>query len=295
MARNVRTVGCLGLLLACASAEIGQQGGATQAISGGVSTFDKFECTFSVPATPESGKVDLFLWCGVFGPKFGVLQPVLMYGRNCFQDRMPAGIGPGRDPDYEDNQYWYYSAQYVNTYQGLPARKSGCIQTGVGYKAKVGDVLVSTFEYDHSTGSQKVSIALQDGSQRSEIIVANPTYWNPAGGSPIPLSWADVDEYYPVVAFEPGMGTPLSTDKHELSKQLPATPSSWPVDMKFQGPGHFLAQVRQSNPKPLPNFLSCGTVDAGSTQHQVCTYDFAHYQNKRPRGIRKALKTKLLI
>lgn len=286
----------LGLLSAGVSAEIDQEGGTTQAISGGVSTFDKFECTFSVPAPPESGNIDLFLWCGIFGEKFGILQPVLMYGNNCFEERMPAGIGPYQDPGYSNDPYWYYSAQYVNTYPGLPQGNSGCIQTGMGFKAKEGDVLVSTFEYDHSAGSQKVSIALQDGSQLSEITVAKPTYWNPAGGSTIPLSWADVHEYYPVVAIEPGVATPFSTDKHEISKQLPARPSSWVVDMKFKGPPGFIMEVRQSNPKPLPDFLSCGDVDGDSTQHQSCTYDFRHYQQDHfVNKLRKKLRGRLNI
>jgi hypothetical protein len=154
---------------------------------GGVSVFS---CTFTVPDTPAYTEQALFLWCGVQPstnrePSFGVLQPVLAFGSACVLS-LPEGeaLGPGNDPTYESNPYWYYSAMYVFP---NPQEDFGWQCTsGPVFKARPGDVLVSTLTLAASGAT--VSIAAPDGTRKSTLSVAGPragseTSWGPLLGS----------------------------------------------------------------------------------------------------------------
>jgi hypothetical protein len=149
--------------------------------------FGTFTCTFTVPDPPPYTQQSVFLWCGVQqasgvtpsgDSSFGVLQPVLMFGPDCVQD-LPegAGFGPGNDPTYDANPYWYYSSQYV-----YPSPKGSVdyqCTSGTVFKAAAGDVLVSTFTI--SANGATVSMVGPNGAGNSTLSSASP--WDQTGQS----------------------------------------------------------------------------------------------------------------
>ena len=186
---------------ASSSSGSASSGGASSSSSSGVSIahewdtagsyggpgFGTFSCTFTVPDAPAYDQQSVFLWCGVQqasgvssmgDTSFGVLQPVLMFGPDCVQ-ALPegAGFGPGNDPTYDANPYWYYSSQYV--YPSPRGSLTYQCTSGPVFKASPGDVLVSTFTMTASGAT--VSIVGPNQTGNSTLSAASP--WNEAGQS----------------------------------------------------------------------------------------------------------------
>jgi hypothetical protein len=108
---------------------------------------------------------------------FGVLQPVLMFGPDCVQDLRDGngkkfGPGPGHDPDYVRNPYWYYSAQYV--FPDPPSPNGYKCTTGTVFKAVPGEILISTMSYNATRDEMTVRISRPDGSGASSLTVKHP-------------------------------------------------------------------------------------------------------------------------
>ena len=139
-----------------------------------------FQCEFPVPSAPAFKGQDIYFWCGVQQSRgveekkdFGVLQPVLMFGRDCIQD-LPEGakFGPDNDPDYDRTPYWYYSAQYV--FPDPPSPNGYKCTTGTVFKAVPGETLISTMSYDAAKDEMTVRISRRDGSDASNLTVKHP-------------------------------------------------------------------------------------------------------------------------
>lgn len=173
------------LLVFCASCSMSPNFN-TAATFGGAG-FEDFACSFTVPDVPAYAEQSIFLWCGVqqsdgvttsADTSFGVLQPVLMFGSDCVQDLPPGQIfGPGNDPNYESDPYWYWSAQYVYP-APLGSRVYQCT-TGPVFKAQPGDVLNSRLSYNDAADSMIVQMT--DGSRNSTLTVNNPWDMNTEG------------------------------------------------------------------------------------------------------------------
>lgn len=121
----------------------------------------------------------------------GVMQPEIDYGPNCMPGRRPQdGIGPGVDPAYDEQPYWYWSAQYVHPNVTHPVShsegsKHGYIcHTGKLFKAKPGQRLITNMTYDPSTDAWLNYIYSPDTGETSFFNATNP-YMQPG------LSWRD--------------------------------------------------------------------------------------------------------
>ena len=103
---------------------------------------------FSVPPPPTkyTGQ-SVFLWFGVewLGGDYGVLQPVLMFGPDCCAKN---GVGPGEDPDYSTDPYWYLSAQYVFPEVDGGAYFCECAEGNQTFRVRPGDIVNSTMKFD---------------------------------------------------------------------------------------------------------------------------------------------------
>lgn len=141
--------------------------------------FAAYRCEFKVPSIPVLERPDdaRFLWCGIQqngvppGQEFGVLQPVLMFGADCIQN-LPEGqsFGPGNDPTYESNPYWYVSAQYVYPDSSSPTGFK--CTTGPVFKVNPGETLNSAITYDPAADTMTVSVTAMNSS--SSLVVEHP-------------------------------------------------------------------------------------------------------------------------
>lgn len=140
--------------------------------SGNVS---RMTCSFRVPLLPKTfNKTEaqsVFLWCGVEpnGYDVGVLQPVLMYGPCCNSGN---GVGDPSDPDYSENPYWYFSAQYV--FPNYTTKNCCVCKTGQVFKASPGDLLLSTIEFQEETSTWLVQGMNMMTKNLSVLAVAHP-------------------------------------------------------------------------------------------------------------------------
>lgn len=141
--------------------------------------FSAYRCEFKVPSIPvlKRSLDSRFLWCGVQqngvpAGQFGVLQPVLMFGRDCIEPLLPKGqkIGPDNDPSYARSPYWYVSAQYVYPDPSSPKRFR--CTTGPAFKVNPGETLNSAITYDPTADTMTVSVSA--GSDHSSLVVKHP-------------------------------------------------------------------------------------------------------------------------
>ena len=156
-------------------------GFSTSGTSGGPG-FETFTCQFLVPPVPSYGQQSLFLWCGVQqssgvtptgDTSFGVLQPVLMFGPDCVQELAQGqGFGPGNDPNYESDPYWYVSAQYV--YPSPIGSTDYRCTSGPVFKVNPGDTLISSFTYETANQTMTVAVSCPESGNSSSLTVANP-------------------------------------------------------------------------------------------------------------------------
>ncbi len=237
--------------------------------------FDRFTCTFVVPGLPktDSGQ-SVFPWCGVgqssgVSPtgdtSFGILQPVLMYGGDCVSGMPGVPMGYPADPSYSANPYWYYSAQYVYP-QPVGSLDYTCT-TGTGFRAEPGDVLVSTFTFDHTADTMTVQVAKEGGSDSSTLTVDHP--WDDPASS-----WA---------TFEGQFTLQIAIEEWSVSLPdgFPASPALWPVAMTYEGTMAAQFHVESwANGKPV---VTCDepAID-GEQASTICTYDFAALQPAPP-------------
>ncbi|TPX64579.1 hypothetical protein CcCBS67573_g08372 [Chytriomyces confervae] len=128
-------------------------------LKGPGNTFTAFECRMTVPPVPvrpAAGKdATYFYWPGLqtnqYAPNynpigFGVLQPVLTYGKACTPNQ-PAGASVYRG--------WFISAQYVNP-KGTETGYKGC-QGGNMMDVAAGDTLMMSMVLQGTTWVQTVT------------------------------------------------------------------------------------------------------------------------------------------
>ncbi len=234
--------------------------------------FTVFKCTFEVPATPASfTSQSIFPWCGIQqssgvtpsgDSSFGVLQPVLMFGDDCVSGQPGFGLGPAGDPHYQQDPYWYYSAQYV--YPDPVGSTSHTCTTAQGFKAEPGDILVSTMTYDPTSDTMTVAVSQQDGSGLSTDVVAHP--------------WLDPTKSWSPLIGQTVLEVSIEAWNYTGPASWPAAPSSWPVTMTYEGafPLQFAPKPRQAG---LPPVQCTDPSVSESTATVTCTYDLAATQS----------------
>ena len=159
--------------------------------------YTQMTCDYEVPATPRKySQQSVFVWCAVEPARsdrydMGVLQPEIDYGPNCMPSVRPQdGIGPGVDPAYDSQPYWYWSAQYVHPNVSKPVShadgpKYGYIcHTGQLFKARPGQRLITNMTYDPTTDAWLNYIYSPDTGESSFFNATNP-YMQTS------LSWRD--------------------------------------------------------------------------------------------------------
>lgn len=247
-------------------------GFSTAATAGGPG-FELWHCEFDVPPVPSYGGQSIFLWCGVQqssgvtptgDSSFGVLQPVLMFGPDCVQYLPPGkGIGPGKDPTYDSDPYWYVSAQYI--YPDPVGSTTYTCTTGPVYKVAPGNTLVSRMQYDFEDDSMEVAVTVLDGNvelQTSSLTVDHP--WNDPG-----QSWSQfiggnsfiMEAVSEVYHLDPSRQWPLGDwEVTAFAEPLP--------DYPFQSNEQWALAPWNNGPPPV----TCSTESGGDTS--LCTWAF---------------------
>lgn len=246
-------------------------GFSTASTSGGPG-FELWHCEFDVPPVPSYGGQSIFLWCGVQqssgvtptgDTSFGVLQPVLMFGPDCVQELPPGkGFGPGQDPTYDTDPYWYVSAQYV--YPNPIGSTTYTCTTGPVYKIAAGNSVISRIEYDSANDSMAVIVTVLDGHvtlHTSSLTVAHP--WNDSG-----QAWSQflgttsftMEAASEVYNLDPGSQWPLG----DWEVTAFAEPSP---DHPFESSKQWALSPWNNGPPPL----TCST-EGGDTSN--CTWAF---------------------
>ena len=246
--------------------EIGTSlGGSGAPLAGFTENITELTGSFIVPPLPTdySAEQSVFLWFGVewTGGDYGVLQPVLMFGPDCCAKD---GVGPGADPKYSRNPYWYFSSQYVfpNVSSGLYV--CDCPDDYQTFRVDVGDVINSTMSFDAVADAWTVYSA--SSGQESVLLVEHPfndpsQSWNELQRETTTWGMAVVETYL--------------IDKPEQQMPQDAWITAGVVRPPGKGPNGGLRPLEPPDWAPRPNENCNATCEEGT---EFCSFDLTQWQ-----------------